>query len=83
MSYLHQKFYMKSLSMKYTPCMVCMKNKYGEPQALRCKHTPECQAHTNCKCKGECSCHCDCRQFRYPSLSYSKIGVGLHMEFQE
>ena len=80
---LPAEFSMKSLSTKYIPCMVCMKNKYGEPQALRCKHTPECQAHTNCKCKKECSCYCDCKQFRYPSLTYSKIGAGLHMEFQE
>ena len=76
---LPSHFSMKPLTTDYTPCQVCMEYQYGELLAFRCQHTPECTAH---KSRKEV-CNCNCRQFRYPSMSYSKIGAALHLEFQE
>eukprot|EP00092_Neocalanus_flemingeri_P041654 GFUD01045365.1.p1 GENE.GFUD01045365.1~~GFUD01045365.1.p1 ORF type:complete len:182 (-),score=21.60 GFUD01045365.1:311-796(-) len=76
---------MKPLTTNFTPCLICMKMQYGEPQAYRCRHVPDCQIHFNCLCEDQeqCSCHCSCRQFRTPSLSHSKVGAVLHIEWQE
>ena len=41
-------FKMKSLSTQFVPCCTCMKMRYGEPQAYRCCHVPDCQVHIQC-----------------------------------
>ena len=82
---LPEDFTMKPLTTNFSPCLICMKIQYGEPQAYRCRHVPGCQVHLRCKCedKEECSCHCSCRQFSTPSLTHSKIGAVLHLEWVE
>ena len=69
----------------YYPCLVCMKMQCGAPQAYRCRHEPDCETHILCHCedRDHCSCNCSCKQFTAPSLTHSKIGAALHLEWEE
>ena len=82
---LPEDFTMKPLSTNFSPCLICMKMQYGEPQAYRCQHVPDCPVHIRCQCEDreKCSCRCDCKQFSSPSLTHSKIGAVLHLEWVE
>ena len=82
---LPKEFTMKPLTTNFIPCLICMKMQFGKPQAYRCRHVHDCQVHSRCHCEDreECSCHCSCREFSSPSLTYSKIGAVLHLEWLE
>ena len=79
---------MKPLTTDFTPCVTCMRVNNGEPQAYRCPHDTDCQVHLKCKCEDKEHCYthsicpCRCRQFRAPSLTHSKIGACLHLEWE-
>ena len=70
-----------TLSTNFTPCKVCVNTEYVIPQNVRCKHDPNCPEHLmkldNPSYKEKCSC----RNYTSPCLSYSKIGLVLHLEF--
>eukprot|EP00092_Neocalanus_flemingeri_P035016 GFUD01038103.1.p1 GENE.GFUD01038103.1~~GFUD01038103.1.p1 ORF type:complete len:555 (+),score=151.28 GFUD01038103.1:2-1666(+) len=83
-------FTMRSLTTTYTPCTRCMStDTTGTPQARRCRHTTDCLAHAKCQCKDtskceeECEHKCDCKNYTSPSISWSKIGIVLHLEWVE
>ena len=78
-------FKMEPLTTDFIPCCTCMKMVYNDPQAYRCRHVPDCQVHIQCQCqdKEKCTCICCCKQFSAPSLTHSKIGAVLHLEWVE
>ena len=50
----------------------------------RWRHLPDCQEHHQKKRNDEqYQEKCDCEVYNAPSLTYSKIGLALHMEFIE
>ena len=77
-------FKMKPLTTDFIPCCTCMKMVYNEPQAYRCRHVPDCQVHIQCQCqdKEDCRCSCNCKQFTAPSLTFSKVGAVLHLQWK-
>ena len=71
-----------SLSTKFSPCGVCRNTDYTIAQDVRCKHEPGCQEHLRRpKNDPEYKEKCDCRNYTSPCLSYSKIGLVLHLQF--
>ena len=64
------------LTTKFHPCEVCVNKENVRPQYVRCKHKPDCQDHHKKLNQG-----CDCREYTSPSITFSKIGVVLHLEF--
>ena len=64
------------LSTKFHPCEVCVSKEDVRPQYVRCKHKPGCLDHHKRLGQG-----CKCREFTSPSITFSKIGVVLHLEF--
>ena len=64
------------LSTKFHPCEVCVNMENVRPQYVRCKHKPDCQDHHE-----GLNIECDCREYTSPSITFSKIGVVLHLEF--
>ena len=83
---LPEDFTMKPLTTDFTPCGICMKLGNGEPQAYRCRHVPDCPVHMQCQCSDKEKCileKCSCRQFSAPSLTRSKVGAVLHVEWED
>ena len=81
-------FTMCPLTTAYTPCTRCMTTEYtGVPQARRCRHRVGCQQHLKCqcldtsKCDKACQYQCDCKEFTSPSVTWSKIGAVLHLQW--
>ena len=72
-----------SLSVSFTPCGVCISNEDIVPQYVRCKHKPDCEEHKKTKLNRDYKEQCNCEVYNLPSLTYSKIGVVLHLCFQE
>ena len=70
-----------SLSTQFSPCRVCRNTDYTIAQDVRCRHEPGCQEHLRRLADPECMEKCDCRNYTSPCLSYSKIGLVLHLEF--
>ena len=70
-----------TLSTKYSPCNVCKNRDNVVVQNVRCKHAPDCEEHLQKLDNPEYKEKCDCRIFNSPCLSYSKIGLVLHLEF--
>ena len=68
-----EKFKMCPLTVDYIPCLKCMVDDWGEPQARRCRHVPGCQPHA----KGEETC--GCKEYTSPSFSRTKIGMAFHL----
>ena len=44
------------------------------PETVRCRHRPGCKSHDD---------SCDCREFTSPSLSHTRSGAVLHLEWVE
>ena len=86
-------FTMEPLSTSYVPCLRCMlTTETGRPQARRCRHRPDCEPHKHgvAECRNSCSgiCEsfshertCDCQEYTSPCLTFTKIGVALHVKF--
>ena len=71
------------LSPKFTPCDVCQSKEDFLPQYLRCRHNMNCPEHMKKKSSPKYVEQCDCKVFTAPSLTFSKIGVVLHLQFSE
>ena len=69
------------LSTKFVPCDVCKNEDYKTPLYVRCRHDPGCEEHAKTKDDPSYKESCQCRNFTSPCLSWSKIGVVLHLEF--
>ena len=54
---------------------------------MRCQHKADCEQHKRCRCeepsKCECLDECGCREYASPSLTWSKVGVVLHLQWRE
>ena len=70
-----------SLSTNFTPCDVC-KN-HDDNQYIRCRHKSNCDEHLKKLVDPNYVEKCNCKQYTYPCLTHSKIGVVLHLQFQE
>ena len=65
---------MKLLSTDFTPCLRCMNTSGSRPETVRCRHKVECQAHDD---------SCNCKEFTSPSLTHTRSGAVLHLEWNE
>ena len=72
-----------SLTVDYTPCNVCRSDEDLVPQYIRCRHQPDCEEHQKKKDDPKYQEKCQCKIFNFPSISISKIGIVLHLLFQE
>ena len=72
-----------SLSSDYTPCEVCTNKDNAREQFVRCRHQPDCQDHKKKMTDRNHEETCNCRVFTSPCLSFSKIGLALHLEFTQ
>ena len=79
---------MLPLTTSYTPCTRCMTTETtGAPQTRRCRHRPDCEEHRRCQCQDTTSCEeecqhkCQCQEFTSPSLTWSKIGGVVHLQW--
>ena len=70
-----------TLSTEFTPCEVCKNTDNIVTQYLRCRHLPGCQEHQKTTEDPSYKEKCQCRNYTSPCLSYSKIGLVLHLEF--
>ena len=70
-----------NLSTKFVPCEVCKNEDFKTPLYVRCRHDPGCEEHAKTKDDPNYKESCQCRNFTSPCLSWSKIGVVLHLEF--
>ena len=69
------------LNTKFTPCEVCKIDDYETPIYVRCRHDPGCEEHAKSRGNPKYKETCQCSNFTSPCLSWSKIGVVLHLEF--
>ena len=60
--------------MEYTPCLPCMSSDGSRPETVRCRHRVDCQFHND---------SCNCREFTSPSLTHTRSGAVLHLEWNE
>merc|ERR1712155_305796 len=51
------------------------------PQYIRCRHNPHCEEHLKRNHNPNYEENCDCRVYTSPCMSYSKIGLVLHLKF--
>ena len=65
---------MKSLSTMFTPCLRCMRTDGIRPETVRCRHRVDCKAHDD---------SCNCRELTSPSLTHTRSGAVLHLEWNE
>ena len=63
---------MDPLSTVFEPCDICMNKDLIKPQPKRCRHRKGC-SHQDC----------DCKQFTSPCLTFSKVGLCLHLQFSK
>ena len=79
-------FSMLPLTTSFSPCTTCMSLGLRGLQVMRCQHKVDCEQHNNCKCKNarkcKCSDECGCKEFASPSLTWSKVGVVLHLQWR-
>ena len=78
---------MLPLKTSYTPCTRCMTLGKSGLQVMRCRHKSDCEQHKRCRCEepSKCKCldECGCREYASPSLTWSKVGVVLHLQWRE
>ena len=84
---LPRSFTMLPLTTYFMPCTRCMTRKHKGLQVMRCWHKADCEQHKRCRCeepsKCECLDECGCREYTSPSLTWSKVGVVLHLQWRE
>ena len=84
---LPSEFNMLPLKTSYTPCTRCMTLGKSGLQVMRCRHKSDCEQHKRCRCeepsKCECLDECGCREYASPSLTWSKVGLVLHLQWRE
>ena len=91
----NHKFTIAPLTTAYVPCLTCMDTTDKDhPQPRRCRHSPDCLPHQTGEpeclndCNGSCdffshSKTCDCKLFTSPSITKTKIGAALHIQFPD
>ena len=73
-----------SLSTEFEPCEVCKNTDYLRVQHVRCRHQKDCQDHKQYpKHDDDEKCKCNCSSFTAPCITFSKIGLVLHLEFRQ
>merc|ERR1719234_983823 len=81
------EFSMCHLSTSFQPCTKCMTTGLRGLQVMRCQHKSNCEQHKRCMCEepSKCKCmdECGCREYASPSLTWSKVGVVLHLQWRE
>ena len=70
---------MDPLTTNFTPCKTCMGREFFKPYAKRCHHKPGCPLTPDNKHREDCGC----KNYTSPSLTYSKIGLALHIQFSK
>ena len=70
-----------TLSTQFIPCRICMNHDNVIPQYIRCRHNPHCEEHLKRNHNPNYEENCDCRVYTSPCMSYSKIGLVLHLKF--
>ena len=84
---LPKDFHMLPLTTEFTPCTRCMTWKLRGLQVMRCRHKSDCEHHKRCRCEepNECKCldECGCKEYTSPSLTWSKVGVVLHLQWTD
>merc|ERR1719397_1704896 len=80
-------FLMLPLTTVFDPCIKCINTGLCGLQVMRCRHKFDCEQHKRCSCgeSNECKCldECGCREYASPSLTWSKVGVVLHLQWRE
>ena len=72
-----------NLSTTFTPCEICQLQDDVVPQNVRCRHEINCPDHMRRKENPHHVETCDCKVFNSPCISYSKIGIVLHLQYEE
>ena len=72
-----------SLSTSFTPCNVCKNTENMNELFVRCFHKSTCEDHQKKSTNPKHIETCDCRDFTSPCLTFSKIGLVLHLEFKQ
>jgi len=84
---LPDSFSMLPLTTSFDPCTKCITLGLKGLQVMRCRHKANCEQHKRCRCKepSKCECleECGCREYASPSLTWSKVGVVLHLQWRE
>ena len=80
-------FSMLPLTTVFNPCTRCINTGLLGLQVMRCRHRSDCQQHKICRCQNtsKCKCldDCGCSEYAKPSLTWSKVGVVLHLQWRE
>ena len=71
------------LSTTFVPCEVCKDTTFTRHQYVRCRHEPRCPEHQKKMTDERYEEQCDCKRYNSPALTYSKIGIAMHPQFQE
>ena len=69
------------VSTNFQPCSICTSRENIRIQYKRCRHEEDCQEHLKTIEDPDYKENCNCKIFTSPGLSYSKIGLVLHLEF--
>ena len=84
---LPSDFLMLPLTTVFHPCTKCITTGLSGLQVMRCRHKSDCEQHKRCRCeepsKCECLDKCGCREYASPSLTWSKVGVVLHLQWRD
>ena len=84
---LPDSFTMLPLTTSFNPCTRCMTLGLKGLQVMRCRHKAGCKQHNMCRCKEptkcECLDECGCMEYASPSITWSKVGVVLHLQWRE
>ena len=67
------------LTTKFVPCEVCKNEDYETTVYNRCRHAPGCEEHRKIKSNPQYKETCQCANYSVPSMSWTKIGVALHL----
>ena len=71
------------LSTTFVPCEVCKDTTFTRHQYVRCRHEPMCSEHQKKINDEDYQEQCECKRYNSPALTYSKIGLALHPQFEE
>ena len=72
-----------TLSTNFSPCNVCKIKENKDELFVRCRHEHTCEDHLIRLRNPHHQETCDCRNFTSPCLTFSKIGLVLHLEFKQ
>ena len=70
-----------NLQTQFDPCHVCVEKEFLNPQFVRCRHVKGCVEHEKKIQNKNHQENCKCDVYTSPPISYSKVGVVLHLEY--